>query len=87
MRHRALPILTAVALAAALAPAAGARPAPPDPPVAPVSSEQALVPAPGGGDSGLDAGWIVAICGGAAAAGAAAGFAGARMRHTAPRPS
>jgi hypothetical protein len=90
MRHPSLPFVTALVAAAALAPAAGAMPAPPDRPIAPDSSyEQVVVPSQGGGDHGLDAGWIVAICGGAAAAGAAAGFAGARVRvhHTAARPS
>ena len=85
MRHRIVPVITALTAAAALAPAAGARPAPPDVPVPPQAPEHVITRTTS--DGGLDAGWAVLLAGGAAAAGAAAGFAGARVRHTAPRPS
>jgi hypothetical protein len=78
---------------AALAPAAAqARPAPPDPPVSHDTSAL-VVPAAdrsatngsSDGDGGVAVGWAIALCGGAAVAGGAVGFArGRTTRVTVP---
>jgi hypothetical protein len=84
---------TIAALAALATAAAHARPAPPDPPVSsdtsPLVVKAADRPATGGssdGDGGVAVGWAIALCGGAAVAGGAVGFARGRttQRVTAP---
>ena len=82
MRHPVTTTTAALALAAAaLAPAAGAHPAPLDRPVSSQSPQQVVSPQRQTDTGGLDAGWAIALCGGAALTGAAAGFAGGRVRR------
>ena len=79
-------LLTLVALPAGTA---LARPAPPDPPVSADTSAPLVAaprtPAHDNGGGGLATGWAILLCGGAAVAGGAVGFAGGRThRVTAP---
>jgi len=63
------------------------REAPPDPPVSHTPASALSVDRSGGGssdDGGLETGWAIVLCGGAALAGGAAGFVGGRHRVAAP---